>query len=67
MNRYNAADVAVILSVFAENFLVDVPARHTDGDYLIEHDTLVRALTLGEDDWYAQIAAEANANLIVFG
>lgn len=67
MPQYNAQDVKNILATFAEEFLVDVPARHVDGKYLIEYDTLVNTLTLGEDDWFDQIATETNTNVIVFG
>lgn len=64
---YNAEDVRVILTTFAEEFLVDVPARHTpDGDYLIEHDELVRALSLAEPEWYETVADEANENVRLF-
>lgn len=46
---------------------MDVPARHTPtGKYLIEHDELVRALTLAEPEWYDAIADETNANVLVF-
>lgn len=66
--QYNAADVQSILSTFAEEFLVDVAAEHTpDGRYLIEHDTLVNALTLAEPAWYDAIAETTNENVVIFG
>lgn len=65
--QYNAQDVKNILATFAEDYLVDVPARHENGEYLIEHDALVNALTLGEDSWFEDIAAMTNTNVIVFG
>ena len=46
---------------------MDVPARHTaNGDYLIEHDELVRALSLAEPEWYETVADEANENVRLF-
>ena len=65
--QYNAEDVRSILTTFAEEFLVDVEARHTpNGEYLIEHDTLVRALTLAEPEWYETIADVTNENTRLF-
>jgi hypothetical protein len=65
--QYNAQDVKNILTILAEDFLVDVPARHTDGDYLIEYHTLVNTLTLAEDGWYESIASTTNETIIAFG
>lgn len=57
---YTAADVQNILTAFAEEFLVDVPARHEKGDYLIEFTELSTELILGEPSWYLSIAEYAN-------
>jgi hypothetical protein len=54
------------LTAFAEEFSVDVPARHVDGEYLIEYNQLTTSLVLGEDEWYQRIADYANANNSVF-
>lgn len=63
---YTALDVQNILTAFAEEFSVDVPARHVDGEYLIEYNNLTTHLVLGEDEWYAAIADYANADAAVF-
>lgn len=58
---YTAADVQDILTGFAEEFAVDIKAKHTpEGDYLIDFTDLVSTLVLGERSWYADIADYVN-------
>jgi len=62
--KYTAADVQNILTSFAEEFSVDIPATHDGkGGYFIEYNTLTTELVLGEPDWYAAIAQHTNEKL----
>lgn len=61
--KYSTADVQNILTAFAEEFLVDIPALHNDKGYWVEHNTLAANLVLGDDEWYGKIAAYASGKL----
>lgn len=66
MSQYTAEDVKNILTTFAEEFLVDIPARHENGDYLIDAAVLERELVLGEPMWYEAIAGTVNENISLY-
>lgn len=62
MNKqYTAEDAQNILAAFAEEFLVDIPAVHKDGNYLIEHNQLAGFLILNDTEWYQSVADYASA------
>lgn len=61
--KYSTADVQNILTAFAEEFLVDVDAKHDSSGYWIEHNDLAAALVLNNNAWYAEIAAYASGKL----
>jgi adenosylmethionine-8-amino-7-oxononanoate aminotransferase len=64
LKQYDASDVQNILTAFAEEFSVDIPAVHDGkGGYLIEFNTLNGELILGSHDWYAAIAGYTNEKI----
>ncbi len=50
-----------VLQAWANNFAVDVPAIHKDGQYLIEHDVLVNHINGLSYDELANILLEVEA------
>lgn len=58
--QYTAEDAQAILAAFAEEFLVDVPAVHKDGNYLLEHNQLAGFLIINDTEWYESVANYAN-------
>jgi hypothetical protein len=59
---YTAADVQNILTAFASEFTVDIPAKHDVDGYWIEHEVLIDTLTQGTKEWYGEIAEHFNLN-----
>lgn len=59
---YTATDVKNILTAFAAEFSVDIPAKHDVDGYWIEHDVLVDTFTQGTNEWYGEIAEYFNEN-----
>lgn len=60
LSNYTPEDVAKILEVFVRGFVVDIPAKHIDGDYLIPLGELEYALSAPSYDWLVDIASTAN-------
>lgn len=63
--KYTAEDIKNVLTIFAEEFLVDIEAVHNTKGYFIEHNTLAAGLILGKRDWYEAIAEELNIKVDV--
>lgn len=57
-------EVKSVLVAFINDFLVDVPAIHRDGEYLIEIDTLENHVRSLDDEDLSQIAIEASGVLL---
>lgn len=57
---YTAEDVRNILTSLAEEYLVDIPAKHADGLYLLEYNDIATAFILGNEEWYEDIAELAS-------
>lgn len=63
--HYTAEDVQNILTGFAEEFIVDIPALHNDKGYFIEHNQLAGSLILADQEWFATVAGYVNEKLAV--
>lgn len=50
-----------VLEAFAEEFLIDVPAIHRDGEYLIDHEVLIEHINTLDYDDLVNIMFEADA------
>lgn len=61
MSKITEDDARKVLTALAEEFLVDIPAVHNNGTYLLEYNQLAGSLILGEGEWYRGIAEYANA------
>lgn len=53
---YTALDARKILTALAEEYLVDIPAKHENGLYLLEFNDIATELVLGREEWYEEIA-----------
>lgn len=53
-----------VLTAFVEDFLVDVPAVHRDGEYLIKHDELVNHIRALDHGDLADISASAEDRVL---
>lgn len=60
MSNITAEDARKVLTALAEEFLVDIPAVHNNGTYLLEYNQLAGSLILANEDWYEGIAEYAN-------
>ena len=60
MNNYTARDVVAILQAFVLDHIVEIPAKHIDGDYLIPLGELEYAVIAPNTELFEQIAATAN-------
>ena len=57
-------EVKAVMEAWANNFVEDVPAKHHNGEYLIEYDTLVEHINNLTYDDYANILMEAVDNYL---
>jgi hypothetical protein len=61
MSKIDEDTTRKVLTALAEEFLVDIPAVHTDkGVYYIEYNQLAGSLILADGEWYRSIAEYAN-------
>lgn len=60
MSNITAEDARKVLTALAEEFLVDIPAVHNNGTYLLEYNQLAGTLILADGEWYEGIAEYAN-------
>ena len=64
MIKYTAEDVKNIFETLADEFLVDIPADHSDGKYRIELVDLILALTDSEPEWFEEISHVTNLRVL---
>ena len=63
MKQYTAEDVQNILTGFAEEFIVDIPALHNEDGYFIEHNQLAGSLILADPEWFGAVAGYVDDKL----
>jgi hypothetical protein len=59
---YTPQDVKNVLEAVAQEFLVDIPAKHIDSNYYIGLGELEYQFIDGDPEWFAQIAEHINGS-----
>lgn len=60
MSNLTTAQVADVLAAFVQDFVLDIPAKHIDGDYLIPLGELEYALEAPGHEWLEELTAAVN-------